>query len=144
MVLGGLIMAVFLFWLLIWRPLDASRQDIAERIERQAADLAWMQAAASQASRIQAQPAATGTRGNLSLLALAEQSARGAGLANGFRRGEPVGDDRVRISFEAVSFDQLLKWLALLEQRYAIAAVEFSVDRAGSPGLVDARVMLAE
>ena len=140
----ALVLLAFIFWLALWRPLSAAHAGLDTRIERQQQDLAWMRAAALEATRLQGQPTTTGNRGDLSLLALAEQSARGIGLAEGFRRGEPVGDARVRVTFEAVSFDRLIQWVEMLNQRYGVTVDELAVDRAGSPGLVDARVMLAE
>lgn len=142
--MGAAVAFAFIFWLAVWRPLAAANSAMAERIERKAADVAWMRAAAAEARQLATRPAEAGNRGDLSLLALAEQSARGSGLAAGFRRGEPVGEARVRVMFEAVSFDQLVNWLVLLNERYAVHADELSVDRAGEPGLVDARVLLAE
>ena len=57
---------------------------------------------------------------------------------------EPIGEERLRVTLEGVSFDALTRWLATLEVRYGIAAEAFSVDRAGAPGLVDARLTLVE
>lgn len=142
--LAAAIIAVFFYWLAVWRPLNLANATLAERIDRQRADVVWMRAAAAEAARLQEGPQRSGNRGDLSLLALAERSARGAGLGTGFRRGEPVGEDRVRVTLEAVSFDRLAAWLALLQERYGIRAEDLSVDLAGSPGVVDARVLLAE
>ncbi|MDX1571614.1 MAG: type II secretion system protein M [Xanthomonadales bacterium] len=142
--LAAVAVVAFVYWLGVWRPLTQADSVMSERVARQSEDVAWMRAAAAEAARLGEQPAATGNRGDLSLLALSEQSARGTGLGGGFRRAEPVGENRVRVTLEGVSFDRLATWLALLEERYRVRAEELSVDEAGMPGVVDARVLLAE
>ena len=138
------VVVAFVYWLGVWRPLTDAASAMSERVARQSEDVAWMRAAAAEAARLGEQPAATGNRGDLSLLALSEQSSRGTGLGAGFRRAEPVGENRVRVTLEGVSFDRLAAWLTLLESRYRVRAEELSVDEAGMPGVVDARVLLAE
>ncbi|MEM9302272.1 MAG: type II secretion system protein M [Pseudomonadota bacterium] len=138
------VVLAFIYWLAIWRPLLSASVNATQRLDGATQDLAWMQAAAAEARRLKIQPVRATSRGDLSLPALAEQSARSAGLGAGFRRVEPIGEDRLRVTLEGISFDALMNWLTLLEGRYAIAAEELSVDRAGAPGVVDARLTLAE
>ena len=139
-----LVAFAFVYWLALWRPLGAASLRSSQRLEAAAEDLAWMQVAAAEARTLGEEPVLTGTRGDLSLPALAEQSARSAGLGGGFRRVEPIGEDRLRVTLEGVSFDALTGWMSLLERRYGISAEAFSVDRAGAPGLVDVRLTLVE
>jgi general secretion pathway protein M len=87
---------------------------------------------------------ALGDRQGKSLLALADASAREAGLQSALRRVEPVGERNVRVGFESANFDQLAQWLELLAGRYGIEAIEFSAERAEGIGLVDARVTLRD
>ncbi len=144
LLMTSIIFVLFIAWLAGWRPLVAAQVRSESRLDAARETLAWMRAADLEAARLTATPTLSGNRGNLSLLALAEQSARSAGLGEGFRRSEPVGDDRLRVTLQGVPFDALARWLTLLEQRYGVIAEEFAADRSGAPGLVDVRLLLAE
>ncbi len=142
---AGLALVLLLLWVSVWRPLGQSQTELADRQERLSADIAWMTAAAGEAARLRAGPA-TGqvSRGGESLLALVERSARTGGMADGFRRGEPAGDKRVRVWLENASFDAAMDWLESLQSQHGISVVDAVVERAGVPGLVNMRLLLAE
>lgn len=145
LILAMIVVGVFVLWLAIWRPMDTARLRLDQQIQSQSVDLEWMRAAAWEAQRLTAGTSPTSkSRGRLSLLALAEQSAREAGLTQAFRRGEPAGDGQVRIWLEGAAFDRLLTWLESLEQSYSISLESGSLDPTGVPGLVNARLLLAE
>lgn len=137
-------MVVFLIWLTVWRPLSASAAGQADRIARLEDDSRWLAAAAAEARLLQSAPLQTGNRAGLSLLALADQSARGIGLGSSFRGGEPVGEDGVRIRMEAAKFDDVVRWMELLEDRYGVVVTEATVSRTGSAGLVNLNALLTE
>jgi general secretion pathway protein M len=85
-----------------------------------------------------------GDRQGRSLLALADATARSAGLEGALRRVEPVGTSGVRVSFEFASFDVLIAWIEQLTREYGVEATDFSADRADGVGLVNARVTLQD
>lgn len=140
----AMIVVVFVYWVAIWRPLSLQAQQNATRVEALRLDSAFIQAAAQEAQLLRRQPTTTGNRGNLSLLALAEQSSRAAGLGSAFRRGEPVGESGARIWLESAVFDDVVSWMELLERRYGVVVDEASIERTGSSGLVNASLLLSE
>ncbi len=92
---------------------------------------------------------AKGARGKVdrqgkSLFALADVTARGAGLATALKRVEPTGPRSVRASFEAANFDALIGWVDVLARDYAVQTTDFSADRVEAIGTVNARVVLEE
>lgn len=143
-ILAALIVSAFLIWAGLFRPLAKAQQDLAEREARLRPDLAWLEAAASEVARLRAADATPAERGEQSLLALIEQSARDAGLGQAFRRGEPAGEKRVRVWLENASFDAMVGWLDALQTGYAVAVIDGAVDGAGTPGLVNVRLLLTE
>lgn len=140
----GVIIVAFIYWLAVWRPLSMGAAGNAARVEGLRLDTAYIQAAAQEAVLLRQQPVTTGNRGNLSLLALAEQSSRAAGLGAAFRRGEPVGESGARIWLESAVFDDVVGWMGLLETRYGVVVDEASIERTGSSGLVNASLLLSE
>jgi general secretion pathway protein M len=142
---GAVISALLLGWALLWYPLAHARADLQTRVARQRADLAWMRQGLGEAHELHAQ----GTHGRAerqgkSLLALADVSARGAGLAGALKRTEPTGGKSVRVSFEVADFDALVNWLDALARDYGIQATDFSADKVEGLGLVNARVTLED
>lgn len=135
--LGAAVVAALLAWLLVVSPLqrfsDSARADYRQQRET----LAWMQANRHRVSSVPARAART--PGD-SLLGIANQSARAAGLS--FRRYEPNGENGLNLWLEGVPFNQLTLWLQGLERDYGVAATELSVNRRGEPGLVDARIVV--
>lgn len=141
----GVLLAGFLFWLLLWRPLLAANEAAIARADSLQRELGWIHAAAAEIARLEGSGAGSrASRGNQSLLALVESSARGAGMENAFRRGEPAAPGQVRVWLENAAFDPLVRWLQVLDERYGVTASEASIDRAGVPGLVNVRLTLVE
>ena len=140
----AIIVVAFVYWLAVWRPLSMGAKGNAARLESLRLDSAFIQAAAREADLLRQQPITTGNRGNLSLLALAEQSSRAVGLGTAFRRGEPVGESGARIWLESAVFDDVVGWMDLLETRYGVVVDEASIERTGSSGLVNASLLLSE
>ena len=83
-------------------------------------------------------------RAGKSLLALADASAREAGLGAALTRAEPVDGARVNVWLERANFDQLAGWLEVLACRYGVGVEELSIERVEGVGLVDARVALID
>ena len=143
--LGAVVAVLLLGWALLWHPLSARRAELEQNVENQRRDLAYVRLGAAEIEQLRS----TGTRSRAdrqgkSLLALADASARGAGLENALKRVEPVGARSVRVSFEAANFDALVQWIEGLSMSYGVEANDLSADRADGIGLVNARVTLQD
>jgi general secretion pathway protein M len=142
---GAVVVAGMLVWALLWYPLSHARADLAARVARQHDDLAWMRQALAEVKTLRAQGArGRADRQGKSLLALADVSARGAGLAGALKRVEPAGSDSVRVNLEIADFDALVNWLDALARDYGVQAPDFSADKVAGLGLVNARVTLQD
>lgn len=139
LLIGAGMLAALAYWLLLWQPLVAAR-------ERSRAAVTTLQQATTEASAqvsaILASRKLAGPRPVRSLFALIDSSAREAGLMSAQTRIEPLGEDRVRVSMDGVSFDQLAAWLEGLDRTEGVDINEWSVDRALVPGVVNASMTL--
>ena len=145
LVVGGVLCALLLAWAFVWHPLARARDDAHTRLAHARDDVAWMRSMVGPANELHAQ----GARGHVerqgkSLLALADASARAAGLSGALRRVEPTGGNSVRVSFDVAGFDMLVDWLSLLARDYGVRVSDFSADKVEGVGLVNARVTLEE
>ncbi len=143
--IGAVVVALLLGWALVWQPLAQARARLAQRVNTDRVALASMRAAQGELPGLNATAArAAVDRQGKSLLALADASARNAGLGNALKRVEPASARSVRVNFEAANFDQLVGWIENLARDYGVEASDLSADRAEGMGLVNARVTLEE
>jgi general secretion pathway protein M len=143
--IGTVVVVLLLGWAFVWYPLARAREQLQARVERERADLSWMRKSAGELATLRAK----GARGQVdrqgkSLLALADVTARGAGLGGALKRDEPTGPKSVRVSFETANFDALIGWVDALGRDYSVQATDLSADRVDGVGLVNARVVLEE
>jgi general secretion pathway protein M len=143
--IGAIVAALLFGWALIWHPLAARRAELERNVESRRSDLAYVRLGAAEIEHLHA----AGTRSRAdrqgkSLLALADATARGAGLEAALKRVEPVAARSVRVSFEAANFDALVQWIEGLSKNYGVEASDLSADRADGIGLVNARVTLQD
>jgi general secretion pathway protein M len=142
---GAFIVVTLLAWAFVWYPLARTRSRLDLQIEHQRADLAWMRATAGDLTQMRDR----GARGQVdrqgkSLLALADVTARGAGLGGALKRVEPAGPKSVRVAFETANFDALIGWIDTLARNYGVQATDLSAEKVEGMGLVTARVVLEE
>lgn len=145
LVIGGIIVAIFLIWSFVWYPLTTEKDRLGEQLDNARRDLAFVRVAEAEVDHLRnAGVRSRADRQGKSLLALADASARGAGLEGVLKRLEPVGSNSVRASFEFASFDALIAWIENLARDYGIQITDFSADRVDATGLVNARVTLED
>lgn len=142
---GACVIALALAWAFAWQPLVHGRRSLVEAVSKGESDLAWMRSVASGLKAQRASGVATAfDREGQSLLALADSSAREAGLGNALKRVEPVNAGRVNVWFEGAGFDVLVAWLESLAQRFGLGIEELTIDRSNAVGVVNARVTLTD
>jgi general secretion pathway protein M len=120
-------------------PLERMHARQSARVEKKAADLAWMRQAAP---RVTAIAARGGAAGHESLVVLIDRTGRESGLGNAVRDQSPSGANGLRLRLEGASFDALVAWLASLELRFGVSVSDATIDAAPAPGLVNASITL--
>lgn len=140
LVFGAIALAVILLFLGVVQPLQQYRENAEARVVAHRDLVAWMRGAVD-VLRERGPALAPAARGG-SLLALADTSARAAGLAQSLQRIQQDGENAVRVRLESASFDSLVLWLDNLEKRSGVTASELMVDRAEAAGRVNASLTL--
>jgi type II secretory pathway component PulM len=139
--LAGGFAAIALLYFAIVMPLNGMNARSAARVEKKAADLAWMQQVAPQV--MAANAAGPAAASNESLVVLVDRTGREAGLGNSVRDQNPSGEHGLRLRLEGAPFDVLVAWLASLQQQYGVTVEAATIDAASGPGLVNASLTLA-
>lgn len=140
---AGIVLAMLLFYALLWQPAHSGYDRIKRTIAEQRATASWMRESAARVAQLKGTNPATGRGlGNRSLLAVTDSTARAGGLAESLKRIEPEGSDGVRVWLEGASFDRFVSWLALLGNNHGINPESVSMERADAPGQVNVRLTL--
>lgn len=136
----ALVLAVVVFYLALWVPLQRSISRLRAEVPRQAGELAIMraQAALVQDLRRGSPPAAPAG----GLTGLIERSSTAHGLRAAFSRIDAEGANGVRVQIDASSFNAILVWLTELQQQNAVRVESATFERHTLAGSVSARLVL--
>lgn len=142
---GTLLLIVLLTIFLVWLPLQERLQQANQMLAERLTTLEWMQQSTIEIQQLRPQQGIQHNQAdhqNRSLLSIVDQTARHQGLGQALQRVEPEGKSQVRLSFDQVAFDGLLRWLALLKQNHTINIHQLTIESAGTTGEVQARLLL--
>ncbi|HEX7382560.1 MAG TPA: type II secretion system protein GspM [Nevskiaceae bacterium] len=141
LLIAGVVVVLALVYLVAWQPVARARADAAARLDAArstATQIARLAATAPQAR------GGSGARpiGGQSLLTAVDRASRGvAGLAPPSRL-QPDGQDKVRVWFDRVSFDALMRWVQALQAEHGVVVDALDLSRRDDAGHVEARVTL--
>jgi general secretion pathway protein M len=136
----GAVAAVLILIFGILLPLDSSVAKAHARITKKQADLAWMQGVAPYLAAAPAPRTGGGT--GESLLVVVDRSAKESGLQKSVVGTEPTGPGAIQVRLEKASFDTIIAWLSRLSQQNGLSVDGATIDIAGSPGVVNAAIVL--
>jgi general secretion pathway protein M len=120
-------------------PLDSSVSKARARIAQKQADLAWMK---NVAPVLAASAPMHQAGGGESLLVIVDRSVRESGMDKSLAGTEPGGAGSIQVRLEKAPFDAIIGWLSRVSQQNGLAVDGATIDTAGSPGLVNAAIVL--
>ncbi len=136
--IGGVVAALLLVYVII--QLDSSVSSAHKRIVKKQADLTWMRANGPELAQTVAVHGAPGEQ--QSLLVIVDRSARESGLASSLAGSDPAGPGGLSVRLQKAPFDTIVPWLYRLSQQNGIRVDTASIESAGSPGIVNASIVL--
>lgn len=140
---AALLAILLLGWSWVWDPLQTSLRETRSRVIAAEAAMARMQAQAEQYRRLAAQSPAAVSAAPGSLLVRVDGSLTEAGIGSSVLRVDPLESGSVRVQFQGVDFDALMRWLEALAARDGLRVTEFGAQRV-SAARVDARLVLQQ
>lgn len=140
---GAAVVAVALFWALIWLPIDRGRDSAAENVaawERSLAELRPLKNMAATAGR----PGGPRIDRGQTPVVIVDRTLRARGLDRSLKRSQPTTSTGIRVEFENVAFDDLVLWLGDLSEQYAmdVQAGSFSRSARSGAGRINASLTL--
>lgn len=140
---AGAVVAIFIVYLLIINPIATNYEKNKKNVATASETLAWMKSAAIEIKQLGGgAPTADRPKGKQFTLSMVDRSAKKAGLGSVMKRVQPEGESGVRVWFENAPFDELIKWLSVIEIKDGLSVNEINIEQAESTGLVNVRVFL--
>lgn len=138
---GGLVVLITVLYLGVIEPIMKAHQRRADALEASRALAIRLEEAAAvvQRSRASGRPGANRSQ---SLMAAVDMASRSGSIGKPPARIQPEGDAEVRVWFEDVAFDPVVRWVADLETRYGISVQTMDVEPKSDAGSVDVRLSL--
>lgn len=140
---AGVMLAIAVFYLAIWMPLDRGQRNAAASVDNWRSALADIQVLKSDLQAAGSDRNATPGL-NQSLVVIIDNTLRDRGLYNSLQRSQPTATNGIRVEFENVAFDELVLWLGDLGSNYAlqVQSGSFSTTAEDSSGRVNATLTL--
>ncbi|MEX2125749.1 MAG: type II secretion system protein M [Woeseia sp.] len=142
-VAAAVMLAIAVFYLAIWMPLDRGQKSLATSIDTWRDSLAELRVLKSSIGTSDARrnvPADV----NQSLVVIVDNTLRERGLYNSLQRSQPTATNGIRVEFENVAFDDLVLWLGDLSSRYGlqVQSASFSAASEQNDGRVNSTLTL--
>lgn len=138
---GAAVLLVTLLYLAVWEPIVGAHKQRTEALESSRLLAIRLEQAAAQVQRIGGQQGGNAGRG-LSLMAAVDQASKQGTLGKSPTRIQPEGDREVRVWFEDIAFDALVRWLSELQNGYGVGVQTLDVEPQSTPGKVNVRLSL--
>lgn len=141
LLVGAVALGVLLVYAGLLHPYLASKRTLEQDMVDRQELLAWIRPAAAQIQSLRGQQP-SGMPAGQSLLAVVDKSAGDAGFGPALKQVQTANDGSVRVQMQGAGFDNLVRWLGSLQQRYGITVRELTAQRSSAPGNVDAGITL--
>lgn len=116
---AAILLAIAVFYLAVWMPLDRGQKNLATSVDNWRGSLAELRVLKGSVARPGSdapQPADV----NQSLVVIIDNTLRERALYNSLQRSQPTATNGIRVEFENVAFDDLVLWLGDLSSRYGL------------------------
>jgi len=124
---------------LIYRPLVAKRDLLAQQNAGAERTLQWMRGAIAEIKSLHGAGAASAVSSSgMTLSQLVETSAARHSIR--VSRFQPSGDDEAQVWLDKVPFDATVMLLDQLENQYGLDMLSVAINGAGAPGMVNVRL----
>ncbi len=139
---GAVLLGLMLIYIVVWEPLTNTVDNLRVSTTEQASTLQWMQQAAQEVKKLRGSGSKRAkSTGGQSLLSVIDRTAKSGRLGVSLKRVQPDGEKRVRVWMEAANFDDVMRWLVLLNTRHGVSIENSVFEVKQEPGRVDARLV---
>ena len=138
--IGGILLLVYLLYLLVWNPVASKRDDLKVQNVAVSQSLGSVKRLAAEYIALKKSGAASKSPVGENLSKIVDSSVARNQLK--MNRFQPSSSGDVQVRFENAVFNNIVAWLYELESGYAIEVKELSVTPGSASGLVNVSVRL--
>jgi len=144
--IGGGFFLILVLYLAVLEPLIIKVDELTVKVDKQKTLVKSLKSMSKEVALLRQNTggAVISKRQGQSLLVLVDRTSKREKLAKSITRIEPDGTARVRVWLEKAAFDDLIKWLSVLESKYNILVETAVVDKTPVVGRVNVRVVFLE
>jgi general secretion pathway protein M len=143
--IGAVVVVIAIAYGLLWAPLAKKHANLQADVALWQTSLSELRVLAASAGTTPAATTPSIARSNQSPIIVVSQTLSSRGLDRYRRSSRPTTSNGIRVEFEDVSFDELMRWLGDLSQQYGmhVQASSFTPGSQGSEaGRVNANLTL--
>lgn len=138
-----IVVAIFLFYSMVWSPLNQARDDKRMQVENNQQLLTWMRSKSTEVKQLKlTNPNALRSDSKRSLLAIVDSLANRLGLRSAIRQIQPDGPHNATVWIDEIDFDALSTMLGQLDKNSNVKVTEANISKLEKAGLVKARILL--
>lgn len=137
---GGIVVIVTVLYLGVIEPIAGAHQRREDALEASRAIAIRLEEASAIVQRTRSSGGAVNR--SQSLMAAVDMASRAGSIGKPPARIQPEGDAEVRVWFEDVAFDPVVRWVADLQTRHGITVQTMDVEPKSDAGSVDVRLSL--
>ena len=143
---GGIILTVLILYLAVLEPFMKKTEEYTAKISKQEIEIEWLKKASLEVKQLQASSSGVTTQRHAgeSLLVVVDRTAKQNNLEDSLKRVEPDGSDRVRVWLDNAPFDEVAKWLSLLQSNYQLDIESAEYDKVEMVGRDNVRLVMIE
>ncbi len=138
-VLATIFLSFYLFYAILFEPLNRALENNRTQLQSDRATLAWMQ----QVYRQYKKTTTPQTINSGQLLTLIGQQLNATAFHQYVYQLEQIASGDIQLSFETVPYNVFLLWLKKFNTQYALTIKQFSAEKTQVPGMVKLSVVLA-
>lgn len=139
--IGGFFVGLFLLYEIIWAPLTNSVINLRRQVQENSSLLNWMKQADQRVQTLLQKPSQT-SNSTASLLSTVQTQVNKSPLGTHVTQLRQSESDTVKLTLNAVDFDQLVVWLTQLGKSNGVIVGQITVNPAGGPGVVATDILL--
>lgn len=143
LLIGGVALGLILLWLLVLAPLSNGAKEAREEYLSLKELSTWMQVKVDQLKKIKSQAKPTNTNSKENLLTLVERLLKENSLNLVEHELSQKDTNSVTLNFAEINYPSLMKWLAKMQEQFAIKASEAHIKRTPKEGMISANLVLS-
>jgi type II secretory pathway component PulM len=143
-IVGTLIVILFLLYEILLAPLIGLNDSLRTDIQHNQKLSSWMQETNQHIQLAESMSQKnSSTRSSAGLLSLLQKEINQSAFASNMQQISQAENNSVQITFLKINFDDLIKWLTILWQKYNLSVSQINVTPNGALGMVDTSVVVS-